>query len=99
MNSHALPVTHLREVTNVIPCNRRAAGESASISDESRFLGRRLCKIAHIRRALQKPLQGGRLAGVLYARILARAPRGSGGVEKRPALVTLGRELFYICIK
>jgi hypothetical protein len=32
----------------VIPCNPTAAAESASTGDESRFRGRRLCKIAHI---------------------------------------------------
>jgi len=65
MNSHALRVTHLRDGMNVIPCNRREAGESASIGDEIRFLGRRLCKIAHIRRRSKKPkaLQDGVLAG------------------------------------
>lgn len=38
----------LREGMKVIRCNPVAARESTSIGDESRFLGRRLCNIAHI---------------------------------------------------
>ena len=54
MNFHALPVTHLREVINVITCNRRPQEEQPALTDESLLLGQRLCKIAHIPRALQK---------------------------------------------
>ena len=47
-NSHALPVIHLREVMNVITCNRRSQ-QNSLFADESLLLGKRLCKIAHIR--------------------------------------------------
>ena len=47
MNSHALPAPPRRNESDsaAIPV---AAGESPSIGHESRFLGRRLCNIAHI---------------------------------------------------
>jgi len=39
-----------------------------------------------------KTLQGGRLAAVLYARMVVRAPPGVGGLWKAPSARQLGAE-------